>query len=461
MNTISHVHTIPSEKQLKESAKAIKLALKELHHFEINYTQSLEISSRSYGFKNWNVAIASAKKSGATNKTISVQQEVSSSIDNFDYMSAVGRSIFMQTVQECAESIRLSHLDGITSVSENHTMTDTMIKSAVLLTYQRRKDAALLTDFVDALKDTAIPSSMSSVKEDILYVLSQKDNRLHINYYGMVVKSAEDAATTQKSSPVDIRSMGRVQRLHLMESHFESLGYPLLKTACKAIVGSNSNGTKLSNSIKEESMKESEGVWRSTWLPHKIIILQNEELFKKIAGDYGFDATEFIDKLNKELTKVEDFLSSSNPNIKNEQTEETAMKPIDRSLEILNVIDNIKPSSQGMHAYVNSLNKEDYALLATTFDLGRQGWERGYYETREYEDYVERMAANGEKVTREMADMKFLPKNKKQEQFDWLYQHMFKKSNKYDGAYEHNWLSMKTNLISETRKGIEMLRELM
>ena len=202
-------------------------------------------------------------------------------------------------------------------------------------------------------------------------------------------------------------------------------------------------------------MKESEGVWRSTWLPHKIIILQNEELFKKIAGDYGFDATEFIDKLNKELTKVEDFLSSSNPNIKNEQAEETAMKPIDRSLEILNVIDNIKPSSQGMHAYVNSLSKEDYALLATTFDLGRQGWERGYYETREYEDYVERMAANGEQVTREMADMKFLPKNKKQEQFDWLYQHMFKKSNKYDGACEHNWLSMKTNLISETRKGID------
>lgn len=460
MNTISHVHTTPSEKQLKESAKAIKSALKELHHFEINYTQSLEISSRSYGFKNWNVAIASAKKSGTANKTISVPQDASLSIDNFDYMSAGGRTIFMQTVQECAESIRLSHLDGITSVSENQTMTDTMIKSAILLTYQRRKDAALLIDLTDALRDISIPTSMYSVREDILYVLSQKDARLTINYYAMVVTSAEAAAPVQKSPSVDIRSMSSIERLHLMENHFESLGYSLLKTACKAIVGSNSKGTKLLNSIWEESMKETEGVWRSVWLPHKISILQNEELFKKIAGDYGFDATEFIDKLNKEITQVEDFLSSSNQQTKNEPTKETQMKPIDRILSIFNDIQSITQSSQNMHSHVNSLSKEDYALLATTYDLGRQGWERNYYETREYESFVEDMASNGYKITQEMADKKFLPATKKQEQFDWLYQHMLKNATEQNGVYNHNWLSQKTNLISETRKGLGMLHEL-
>lgn len=65
MNTVSHA-LAPTEKQIKQSAKAIKSALKELHNFEINYTQALEVSSRSYGFKNWNVASAIAKKTVST-----------------------------------------------------------------------------------------------------------------------------------------------------------------------------------------------------------------------------------------------------------------------------------------------------------------------------------------------------------------------------------------------------------
>ena len=46
MNTVSHV---PTENQIKQFAKAIRSALRELHDFEINHTQALEISSRAHG----------------------------------------------------------------------------------------------------------------------------------------------------------------------------------------------------------------------------------------------------------------------------------------------------------------------------------------------------------------------------------------------------------------------------
>lgn len=337
MNTVSHVQKTPFEKQLKQSAKAIKSALKELHNFDINHTQSLEISARSYGFKNWNVASAAAKKTSSP-------------------------------------------------LTENKDQPHTPSK--------------------------------------------------------------------QKTS-----TMGNVARLHLMENHFGELGYPDLKTACKAIVGSNGDGTKLSYSIWEESIKETEGIWRCTWLPHKITILQNEELFNKIALDFGFDATDFIKRLINEIVSVENYISS-NKQSENRLSEAIPTRPIDKILSIFNDIQGMVQFSQEMHDYVNSLSKEDYALLAATYDLGRQGWDRDYYESNEYEMFVENMASDSQKVTQEMADKKFLPKETKQKQFDWLYQHMLKDAIKYDGAYKHNWLSQKINLISETYAGIGMLHEL-
>lgn len=337
MNTVSHVHKTPSEKQLKQSAKIIQSVLKELHNFDINYTQSLEISARSYGFKNWNIASAAAKKTSST-------------------------------------------------LTENKDQPHTPSK--------------------------------------------------------------------QK-----ISTMGNVARLHLMENYFDELGYPDIKTACKAIVGSNGDGTKLRYSIWEESIKETEGIWRCTWLPHKIIILQNEELFNKIASDFGFDTTDFIKSLNDEITSVENYISS-NKQSKNKPSEEIMVLPIDRIRSIFNDIQKFTQASQAMHDYVNSLSKEDYALIAATYDLGRQGWDRDYYETNEYEMFVENMASDGYKVTQEMADKKFLPKETKQKQFDWLYQHMLKDAIKYNGFYKHNWLSQKINLIGETYAGIGMLHEL-
>ncbi|HEX5330620.1 glyoxalase superfamily protein [Sulfuricurvum sp.] len=333
MNTVSHAPTTPSEKQLKQSAKAIQSALKELFDIEINYTQALEISARSHKFKSWDVACATAKK---------VQKQA---------------------------------------------------------------------------------------LNPLLQPLSKKP----------------------------LGSMSTLDRLHQMEDHFESLGYPQLKMACKAIVGCHNNKTDLLNSVWEMSMKANEGVWFSTWLPHKIAILQNEDLFKKVAGDFGFDATQFIDGLTKKIAQIEDFLLSS----EQPKEDDSGINTFNRITAIFNVVQLFEPSSKGMQTYINSLGKEDYALLAATFDLGRQGWERSYEESREYESFVENMAADGRKVTRDLADKRFLPKDEKQRQFDWLYQYMLNGVNQGIAVNEYSWLSQKTNIITETRKGVGMLQELM
>lgn len=129
-------------------------------------------------------------------------------------------------------------------------------------------------------------------------------------------------------------------------------------------------------------------------------------------------------------------------------------------LSIFRDIQAIKLASNDMHNYVNSLDREDYSLLATVFDLGRQGWARDYYETEEYQHLVEEMEAEGERVTQEIADRRFLSKAKKQEQFDWTYRHMLGGAIKHNGEYNHNWLTGKVNLISAALTGIGMLHEL-
>lgn len=98
--------------------------------------------------------------------------------------------------------------------------------------------------------------------------------------------------------------------------------------------------------------------------------------------------------------------------------------------------------------------------MATAFDLGRDGWERNYYESDEYLGYVEDMAYNEIEVTQEMVDRKFLPVKQKKDQAEKLYQHMLSNAVKHNGVYNHNWLSQKTNLISATHNGIEMLIEI-
>lgn len=133
---------------------------------------------------------------------------------------------------------------------------------------------------------------------------------------------------------------------------------------------------------------------------------------------------------------------------------------INATRAIINTIQSIKPSSPEMQAYINSLGKEDYAALATAFDLGRDGWERNYYESDEYLVYMENMAFDETEVTQEMLDRKFLPVEQKKKQAEELYKHMISNTVKHNEAYNHNWLAQKTNLISAIRNGMEMLIEI-
>lgn len=463
MNNVSHTQNNPSEKNIKQSAKAIQSALKEIHNFNINHTQALEISARSYGFKNWNVASAASKKKGHEKAEFQNNTpEYTPRVSVLDSMTKANRSHFMSVIRECASSVRLSHLDSIESVKNNVGIIDNMLQMAILRTYDRMAEKANMGDLIKAIKDTALPLSLQSAKEEILYILSSKDPNNPINYYGAVIKSAEDGIRTNETelaTSIDNRMPSNVvHRLHLMEAHFKKIGYPLLETACKAIVGGSNNGTSLSVSVNEEGMKESEGVWHAVWVPHKIAILQKEDLFKEVAAQFGFDATSFLNKINKEISDLETFLSGKPAAAKESYKEEE--RSIDRIQSIFEIIENIPQASKEMHSYINSLDKRDYALLATTYDLGRQGWERHYYETSEYEGFVEEMASNGHKVTQEISDRKFLPKSKKLAQFNLVNKHMLNNAVKYNGSYNHDWLSGKINLIHATQDGIKMLTDI-
>lgn len=116
-----------------------------------------------------------------------------------------------------------------------------------------------------------------------------------------------------------------------------------------------------------------------------------------------------------------------------------------------------EPASAEMHKYINSLSKEDYAALATAFLLGREGWERNYYDTDAYYQFVEEKESEGEAVTQKMLDDKFLPRSKKAEQVQEAYAHELSGAVKFNGEYNHNWLSQKTNLLYATNTGLQML----
>lgn len=132
---------------------------------------------------------------------------------------------------------------------------------------------------------------------------------------------------------------------------------------------------------------------------------------------------------------------------------------LDKLYAIFYDIQSIEPSSPEMHNYINALSREDYALLATAFELGRNGWERTYYGTNKFDEFIEDHAADGTEVTQKMLDDAFLPKRDRQKQANDMYSFKYNDANKFDGEYLHNWLSLKTNIITATYDGISMLRE--
>lgn len=132
---------------------------------------------------------------------------------------------------------------------------------------------------------------------------------------------------------------------------------------------------------------------------------------------------------------------------------------IEKLHEIFHDIQALQPSSNAMHDYINSLSKEDYALLETAFEFGRNGWERSYHDTNECHEFMEDQAAEGTEVTQKMLDDKFLPILNRQKQANDMYSYNYGSANKLDGVYDHNRLSLKTNIITATYKGISMLRD--
>lgn len=133
---------------------------------------------------------------------------------------------------------------------------------------------------------------------------------------------------------------------------------------------------------------------------------------------------------------------------------------MNRIYSIYNSIEKITVASQRMNDYINSLSKNDYALLAAVFILGRSGWERDYEDTDEYHIFMEDKASEGVHVSQQILDDKFLSKDNKKRQFDIIHEFTKSDTSKVDDIYKHNWLSQKTNLMSEVKKGLAMLEEI-
>ena len=133
------------------------------------------------------------------------------------------------------------------------------------------------------------------------------------------------------------------------------------------------------------------------------------------------------------------------------------MKSIDN---IFKNIQTLQVSSNEMKNYINSLVQEDYASLATVFIIGRSGWERNYTDTNEYYSFIEKNEASGIKVNQRMLDDKFLTNELKRKQVQLTYETELSSSPKINSVYNHDWLGMKTNLVTAVENGLNMLSEL-
>lgn len=196
--------------QLRQAKKNASSTLTSLG-IELSSSTTGNLVASTLGYKDWNTAKALTSENNTQSKKVESQHlipshlgDMSQDLQNYydeidtphhpalsapDDMSPSDRSIFIQAVRDCAMSIRLSHLDGIASVSDNKTMVDTMLESAISLTYQQYANEAKLSHLIESIGSTRISSSMLPIKEDILYILSAKDSHLPINYYGAVINA--------------------------------------------------------------------------------------------------------------------------------------------------------------------------------------------------------------------------------------------------------------------------------
>ena len=136
------------------------------------------------------------------------------------------------------------------------------------------------------------------------------------------------------------------------------------------------------------------------------------------------------------------------------------MNSISSIENLLNQIKQLNLSSLEMHNFINSLNQEEYASIATIFSIGRSGWDRtSYIDTTEYYSFIEEYESYGEAVNDEILDRKFLTTTFKRNQIETDYYLSLKELHRSDNEYNHNWLSWKPNLIDDIEKGLYMLKE--
>ena len=136
------------------------------------------------------------------------------------------------------------------------------------------------------------------------------------------------------------------------------------------------------------------------------------------------------------------------------------MKTIDFIEKVLQQIKPLNIKSQEMHDFINSLKKEEYALIRTVAIIGRSGWEKKYNDTTEYSSFIEESQAHGEHVNDEILDKKFLTEKGKREEVKVIYNQELRISSKFNGEYNYNSLSNNINLTSQIEKGLSLLKSI-
>lgn len=135
--------------------------------------------------------------------------------------------------------------------------------------------------------------------------------------------------------------------------------------------------------------------------------------------------------------------------------------PMNTAINVLNQVKNIPTSSQEMHNYINSLSEEEYASVSTVYIIGRDGWDRSQCDEIAQSDYMTQQYAMGIQVTQKMLDDKFLTSDIKNRQLQLTFEDELRSAKeKEDGSYQHNWLSLKTNLKDALKNGIELIQNI-
>lgn len=99
-----------------------------------------------------------------------------------------------------------------------------------------------------------------------------------------------------------------LSKINELEEILEEEGYTELLMACKSILGSDGSENGVCISVNEDEMKETINVSKVYWLKHKIVILENIEIFQEKCQELGLDVNKFIDGINKDVKKVESIL---------------------------------------------------------------------------------------------------------------------------------------------------------